>query len=87
MLTRRNFALGFTSGAFAGLALSGCSATSGVSASRRVSGYGPLERDTGRLLDLPSGFFSYRIISSWLQKEVMRQLATNGGKVPASLTD
>ena len=23
----------------------------------------------------------------WLQKEVMRQLAANGGKVPSSLTD
>jgi hypothetical protein len=26
-------------------------------------------------------------MNMWLQKEVMRQLAANGGKVPSSLTD
>ena len=63
MLTRRHFALGFTSSAFAGLALSGCATPRSTNDARRVSGYGPLERDPGGLLDLPRGF-SYRVISS-----------------------
>jgi secreted PhoX family phosphatase len=63
MLTRRNFALGLTSGAFAGLTLSGCSTTTAMTAANTVAGYGPLEPDPARLLDLPRGF-SYRIISS-----------------------
>lgn len=61
MLTRRSFTLGLTSGAFAGLALSGC-ATSPILAERAVTGYGPLQPDPAGLMDLPRGF-SYRIIS------------------------
>ncbi len=63
MLTRRHFALGFTTSAFAGLALSGCATTRSVAIARRIGGYGPLERDPSGLLDLPRGF-SYRVISS-----------------------
>ena len=63
MLTRRTFALGLTSTAFAGLAVSGCATSSGSRASSRVTGYGPLEPDPAGLLDLPRGF-SYRVISS-----------------------
>lgn len=63
MLTRRSFALGLTSTAFAGLALSGCATTSAARDGRTLAGYGPLQRDPAGLLDLPPGF-SYRIISS-----------------------
>lgn len=63
MLTRRSFALGLTSTAFASLALSGSAAASGIAAARRVTGCGPLQRDPAGLLDLPRGF-SYSVISS-----------------------
>ncbi len=62
MLTRRSFALGLTSSAFAGLALSGCARSGGLDADAGGAGYGPLQRDPAGLLDLPQGF-SYRIIS------------------------
>ena len=61
MLSRRSFNLGLASSAFAGLALSGC-ATSASHAGSKVAGYGPLQPDPARLIDLPRGF-SYRIIS------------------------
>jgi secreted PhoX family phosphatase len=64
MLTRRTFALGLTSTAFSGLALSGCATSSGITAPPRVAGYGSLERDPAGVLDLPRGF-SYRVISSF----------------------
>ncbi len=60
MLSRRHFALGLTSSAFAGLALSACATT--PAGHRTVAGYGPLVRDPAGLLDLPRGF-SYRIVS------------------------
>jgi secreted PhoX family phosphatase len=75
MLTRRNFGLGLVSGAFGGLALSGCGGLSPADLisripkysdgpMRRVSGYGELVPDPRprRLLDLPKGF-RYKIIS------------------------
>jgi secreted PhoX family phosphatase len=62
MLTRRNFTLGLTSTAFAGLALSGCATSTAQRSGRTVAGYGPLQPDPLRLIDLPQGF-SYRIIS------------------------
>lgn len=63
MLTRRNFTIGLTSTAFAGLALSACATTPVASAPGAVTGYGPLVPDPAGLLDLPRGF-GYRIISS-----------------------
>lgn len=62
MLTRRSFTLGLTSTAFAGLALSGCATSTALRLGRTVAGYGPLQPDPARLIDLPQGF-SYRIIS------------------------
>lgn len=61
-LDRRSFALGLTSLAFSGLALSGCA--TGRIREAAVAGYGPLEPDPKRLLDLPAGF-SYQVISSF----------------------
>ena len=59
--------------------------------------------DLMKLLDMDSSFANRKELATelgytgeldgsaemniWLQKEVMRQLAANGGKVPASLTD
>ncbi|MGQ0560087.1 MAG: alkaline phosphatase PhoX [Sphingosinicella sp.] len=63
MLDRRAFTLGFTSTAFAGLALASCGPGPLVSPSRAANGYGPLVPDPAGLLDLPRGF-TYRIISS-----------------------
>ena len=62
MLTRRNFTIGLTSTAFAGLTLSGCATSTPLRSARTVAGYGPLQPDQARLIDLPRGF-SYRIIS------------------------
>ncbi|REL27740.1 DUF839 domain-containing protein [Thalassotalea euphylliae] len=76
MVTRRDFCLGLTSLAFAGL--SGCglgkgssSASTGAASSaqklmQRAKGYGPLTADAQQLLDLPAGF-SYDIISQFGQ--------------------
>lgn len=63
MLTRRSFTLGLTSTAFAGLALSGCATSTALRSGRTVVGYGSLQQDPARLIDLPRGF-SYRIIST-----------------------
>lgn len=62
MMNRRNFTLGLTSAAFAGLALSACVSTRLASLQRPVRAYGPLEPDPAGLLDLPQGF-NYRVIS------------------------
>jgi secreted PhoX family phosphatase len=73
MLTRRNFGLGLVSGAFGGLALSGCAGISagdllsripkyGHRPMRRVAGHGSLCDDPDGLFDLPHGF-RYEIIS------------------------
>src|SRR5687768_11563101 len=74
MLTRRQFSLGLTSSAFAGLALSACSSLNRLPEmisrtpgfrTRRMNpfpGYGCLVDDPAGLLDLPRGF-QYRIIS------------------------
>lgn len=58
-LTRRGFALGLTSGAFAGLALSGC----GRMALGGPTAAAALAPDPAGLIDLRPGF-SYRVISS-----------------------
>lgn len=75
MFTRRNFTLGLTSTAFAGLALSACATTPVGSARRAVTGYGPLVADPAGLLDLPRAF-GYRIISS------LGERMDDGHKVP-----
>lgn len=61
-MDRRNFTLGLTSTAFAGLALSACASTRMASGSRPVRAYGPLQPDFAGLLDLPQGF-RYRVVS------------------------
>ena len=62
MLDRRSFTAGLASGAFAGLALSGCATAPLASLPAGPAGYGPLVPDPAGLLDLPRGF-AYRIIS------------------------
>lgn len=64
MTTRRNFLIGLTSTAFAGLALTGCGPVRLSAPGGKANGYGPLLRDPAGLLDLPKGF-GYRIISSF----------------------
>ena len=71
---RRSFTFGLTSLAFAGLAVSGC-ATSRNNRSFDRAGYGPLEPDPARRLDLPRGF-SYRVISA------MGETMDDGLRVP-----
>jgi uncharacterized protein len=60
-LNRRNFGMGLTAVAFAGLARHGY-AQIPPAAKNEVFGYGPLLRDPNELIDLPKGF-SYRVIS------------------------
>src|SRR5687768_14769145 len=62
MFDRRQFTLGLTSTAFAGLALNACAGTGTASLPKR--GYGALQPDPSGLLDLPRGF-SYRVISEF----------------------
>jgi secreted PhoX family phosphatase len=62
MFDRRQFTLGLTTTAFAGLALSACAGTGTASLPKR--GYGALQPDPSGLLDLPRGF-SYRVISEF----------------------
>lgn len=71
---RRSFTFGLTSLAFAGLAVSGC-ATSRVNRFSDRVGYGALEPDPARRLDLPRGF-SYRVISA------MGETMDDGLRVP-----
>ena len=71
---RRSFTFGLTSLAFAGLAVSGC-ATSRINRFTDRVGYGALEPDPARLLDLPRGF-SYRVISA------MGEAMDDGLRVP-----
>ncbi len=61
IVSRRNFNLGLTAMAFAGLAEHACAFT-GAASKSEVYGYGPLLRDPNSLIDLPKGF-SYRVIS------------------------
>lgn len=61
LTTRRDFTLGLTGTAFAGL-LGACTTTTRSAALPRA--YGPLQPDPAGLLDLPQGF-SYRVISSY----------------------
>jgi uncharacterized protein len=61
LVNRRNFSLGLTAVAFAGLARHG-GAFAGAASQSEVYGYGPLLRDSNSLIDLPKGF-SYRVIS------------------------
>ncbi|PSJ37687.1 alkaline phosphatase PhoX [Allosphingosinicella deserti] len=63
-LDRRAFALGLTSLAFSGLALSACATSMAPRSSAATAGFGPLEPDPNQLLDLPRGF-SYRVISAF----------------------
>jgi uncharacterized protein len=67
MLTRRNFNLGLTSAAMAGLALGGCAYIPGFRTRRMTLAerYGPLVGDTHPrpLLDLPAGF-EYQTVST-----------------------
>tara|TARA_B110000014_G_scaffold250115_1_gene226045 strand:- start:2527 stop:3882 length:1356 start_codon:yes stop_codon:yes gene_type:complete len=62
MVTRREFTIGLTALAFAGL--TGCSLgkTKRIVAVKNSVGFGPLMADPNKLLDLPKGF-SYTIIS------------------------
>lgn len=62
MVTRREFTIGLTALAFAGL--TGCSLgkTKRIVAVKNSVGFGPLMADPNKLLDLPKGF-SYSIIS------------------------
>ncbi len=61
IVSRRNFNLGLTAMAFAGLSEHARAFAGGASKSE-VYGYGPLLRDPNSLIDLPKGF-SYRVIS------------------------
>jgi uncharacterized repeat protein (TIGR03803 family) len=61
LVNRRNFSMGLTAIAFAGLARHG-GAFAGAASQSEVYGYGPLLRDPNSLIDLPKGF-SYRVIS------------------------
>lgn len=63
MLDRRQFTLGLTGTAFAGL-LGACTSLRGGATTAAPSAYGPLEPDPAGLLDLPRGF-RYRVISSF----------------------
>ncbi|HEY0622743.1 alkaline phosphatase PhoX [Sphingomonas sp.] len=63
MLDRRQFALGLTGTAFAGL-LGACTSLRGSATTTTPRAYGSLEPDPAGLLDLPKGF-RYRVISSF----------------------
>lgn len=63
MLDRRQFALGLTGTAFAGL-LGACTTMRHGTTGRAPRAYGAIEPDPNGLLDLPKGF-SYRVISSF----------------------
>jgi secreted PhoX family phosphatase len=60
---RRQFTLGVTGTAFAGL-LGACTSTPVAEPGRKPRAYGPLVPDPNGLLDLPEGF-SYRVISAF----------------------
>ncbi len=62
-LNRRNFGMGLTAIAFAGLARHAYGQIP-PAAKSEVYGYGPLLRDPNELIDLPKGF-SYRVISRY----------------------
>ena len=62
-LNRRNFGMGLTAIAFAGLARHAYGQIP-PAAKSEVFGYGPLLRDPNELIDLPKGF-SYRVISRY----------------------
>ena len=67
MITRRQFAVGASALAFAGLAsctLGKGGSKSSSEAMRIVQGYGPLIPDPNKLLDLPAGF-SYEVVSKF----------------------
>jgi len=64
-----------TSSAFAALVASGCTANGNLGGGSDYPGYGPLQTDPDRVLDLPRGF-SYRVISRLGDK------MTDGGTVP-----
>jgi secreted PhoX family phosphatase len=63
LTSRRQFTLGLTGTAFAGL-MSACASAPPADPNRRPRAYGPLLTDPAGLLDLPAGF-SYRAISSF----------------------
>ncbi len=61
LVSRRNFNLGLTAMAFAGLS-EHASGFAGTASKSEVFGYGPLVRDPNSLIDLPRDF-TYRVIS------------------------
>jgi uncharacterized protein len=95
MLRRRDFNLGLTSAAFAGLALSGCAAlrkapdvlrrAPGFRRQRmgRVDPYGPLVEDRRGLLDLPARF-DYEVVAWAGDWEGRRDRLDDGRAVPGS---
>ncbi len=66
MTTRRQFIVGLTSLAFAGLVGCNLGRITNVARTKANWGYGPLSSDPNKLLDLPEGF-KYKIISTFNQ--------------------